>query len=105
MTTKPPFRNPSRPPTHPGEMLREDVIPATGLTVQAIAESLGVSRQSLHNVLAEKAAVSPELAVRLGKYFGNGPQIWMRMQAAVDLWKAQQKLADEISHISPLKAA
>lgn len=101
---KTPIRNPNHKPTHPGEVLREDVLPELGLSISAFAEAMGVSRQSLHKVVTEKAAVSPEMALRLGKLLGNGPQLWVRMQEAVDLWQAERKLAEEIAHIRPLVA-
>ena len=65
-------------PSHHGALLREDVLPALRLTVKAAAEKLGVSRLTLHAVLAEPAAVTPEMALRLGKFRGNGPGIWLR---------------------------
>jgi addiction module HigA family antidote len=74
-------------------------------TVNAVADKLGVARQTLHNILAEKSSISPEMALRLGKLFGNGPQIWLRMQQAVDLWKAEQKLAGKINKIPTLQTA
>jgi addiction module HigA family antidote len=98
-------RFPGRQPTHPGELLREDVLPALKIQRGAFAEYLGVSRQMLHSILTEKADVSPEMAVRLGKVLGNGPLVWLRMQEAVDLWKAQQKLADQIDKMPTLVAA
>jgi addiction module HigA family antidote len=91
-------------PSHPGEALREDVLPALGLTVVSAAEKLGVSRQMLHRVLAERAGVTPEMAVRLGKLCGDGPRIWLAMQQAHDLWQAQRDLADEIARIPTLRA-
>jgi addiction module HigA family antidote len=72
----------TRIPTHPGALLREDVLPALRMPVSAAAQALGVSRQMLHRVLAEKSPVTAEMAVRLGKFCGDGPDIWMRMQAA-----------------------
>ena len=72
-------------PTHPGEILREDVIPALGRSKTAIAAALGVSRHTLYKVLDERSPVTPQLAVRLGKLCGNGPEIWGRMQLAFDL--------------------
>jgi addiction module HigA family antidote len=86
-------------PAHPGAILREDVLPALGLTVAAAARQLRVSRQMLHAVLAEKAAVSPEMAVRLGKFCGNGAGFWLRLQAAYDLWHAERKLRGEVDKI------
>lgn len=89
-------------PTHPGETLREDVLPALGLTVTDAAAKLGVSRQALHNVLAEKASITPEMALRVGKLCGNGPGIWLRMQQARDLWLAERDLAEELAKIPTL---
>ena len=77
-------------PTHPGELLRKDVIPATGESKAAIARLLGISRQHLRSVLAEHKRVSPEVAVRLAKLFGNEPLFWIRMQGVYDAWHACQ---------------
>ena len=79
-------RDPSRCPTHPGELLREVVVPATGRTKTEIAALLGISRQHLYDILEERKPVSPAMAVRLGKLFGDGAGVWMRMQAAYDTW-------------------
>jgi addiction module HigA family antidote len=92
-------------PTHPGELLREDVLPALGLSVTEAANELRVSRQTLHRILAGTAAVSPDMAVRLGKFCGNGPGVWLRMQAAFDLWHAEQALQSEIKRIPTRHAA
>jgi addiction module HigA family antidote len=86
-------------PTHPGAILRKDVLPALGLTVTEAARELRVSRQALHALLAERAAVSPEMAVRLGTFCGNGPGLWSRMQAAYDLWHAERRLRAEVRTI------
>lgn len=88
-----------RPPTHPGAILREDVLPALNLSVSEAARQLRVTRQTLHRVLAETSGVSPEMAVRLGKFCGNGPGIWLRMQQAFDLWHAEQNLREELEKI------
>jgi len=85
-------RNPDRCPTHPGELLREDMIPATGKSVAEIAALLGISRQHLYDILAERKPVSPNVAVRLGKLFGDGAGIWTRMQAAYDTWHAEREV-------------
>lgn len=95
-------RDSKRCPTHPGELLREDVIPATGRSKIEIAELLGVSRQHLHEILAARKPVSPAVAVRLGKLFGNGPVLWMNMQTAYDLWQAAQAI--DVSAIPTLTA-
>ena len=96
-------RNPDRCPTHPGELLREDVIPATRKTKAEIARLLGISRQHLHGILAERKPVSAEVSVRLGKLFGNGAGLWIRMQAAYDEWQASR--AVDVSKIPTLIAA
>jgi addiction module HigA family antidote len=82
-------------PAHPGEILREDVLPALNHTVSEAARQLLISRQMLHSILAKRSAVSPEMAVRLARFFGNGAAFWLRMQAAHDLWHAERKLRDE----------
>ena len=80
--------NPDRCPTHPGELLREDQIPATGKSKSEIARMLGISRQHLHDVLAGRKPVSPEFAVRFAKLFGNSSLVRIRMQEAYDVWRA-----------------
>jgi len=95
-----PVRQPlKRQPTHPGEILREDVLPALRMNVSQAARELGVSRQLLHRILAGKAPVTPEMAVRLGKWAGNGPGLWLAMQQAFDVWHAEQALAEELKRI------
>jgi addiction module HigA family antidote len=93
---------PAWEPTHPGALLRDEVLPALRLSVTAAAEKLGVSRQALHNVLAGKAAVTPEMALRLGKLCGNGPDLWLRMQGARDLWHAERAVAPVLEGIPTL---
>ena len=92
-------------PIHPGEFLREDFLPDYGLTVSSLAAALGVSRQSVNELLLERRAVSPEMALRLSRLFGNSPEFWLNAQRAVDLWDASQEIADQIKKIRPLKAA
>ncbi|MCK4510052.1 MAG: HigA family addiction module antidote protein [Desulfuromonadales bacterium] len=94
-----------RKPTHPGEMLREDFITDYGLTVAGMAKELGVSRQSVNELLRERRAVSPEMALRLGRLFGNSPEFWLNAQRAVDLWVAAESVRDQIARIKPLNAA
>lgn len=91
-----------RCPTHPGALL-EDIIPATGKTKVEIANLLGISRQQLYDILREKKPVSPNIAVRLGKMFGDGAAVWLRMQAAYDAWHAEQEV--DVSGIPTLHAA
>jgi addiction module HigA family antidote len=97
-------RRPERVPTHPGAILREDVLPAIGEPVTTAANKLGVTRQHLHRILAEKAPVTPDMALRLGKFCGNGPELWLRMQQAYDLWHAERALRKEIEQIPTAKA-
>ena len=92
-------------PTHPGEMLREDFLPDYGLTVTSLAEALGVSRQTMNELLRERRAVSPEMALRLSRLFSNSPEFWLNAQRAVDLWDAAKTLKAQVKHIKPLKAA
>ena len=96
-------RNPDRCPTHPGELLREDLVPATGKSKTEVAQMLGISRQHLHDILAERKPVSPEVAVRLAKLFGNAPLLWIRMQGAHDAWHAAREV--DVSAVPTLVAA
>ena len=96
--------DPNREPTHPGALLREDVFPAIGEPVMSVAKKLGVTRQHLHRILAEKAPVTPGMAVRLGKFCGNGPGLWLRMQQAHDLWHAERALRKAVAKIPTVKA-
>ena len=103
MTEYPAVRNPNRCPTHPGELLRDDVIPATGKSKTEIASLLGISRQHLHDILEQRKPVSPAVAAKLGKLFGDGPGIWLRMQAAYDAWHAEREV--DVSNSTTIKAA
>lgn len=96
LTTRPVRR---RQPTHPGEILREDVLPALRLSVSEAARQLRVTRRTLHRILSGRSAVTPEMALRLGKFCGNGPDLWLRMQQSHDLWRAQQHLSAELDKI------
>ena len=97
--------NRARRPTHPGALLRNTVLPALKMSVIEAARDLGISRQMLHKILAEDAPISPEMAVRVGKFCGNGPELWLGMQQAVDLWDARQKLAAAVEKIPTPKVA
>lgn len=91
-----------RRPTHPGEMLREDFLPDFGLTVASLATAIGVSRQSVNELLRERRRVSPEMALRLSRLFGNSPEFWVNAQLAVDLWDAARSIETEMRQIKPL---
>ena len=94
-----------RRPTHPGEMLREDFLPDYDLTVSGLAEAIGVSRQSVNELLRERRAVSPEMALRLSRLFGNSPEFWLNAQRSVDLWEASNAIREDVRRIRPLSAA
>jgi addiction module HigA family antidote len=93
------------PPTHPGEMLREDFMPDYGLTTTSLADALGVSRQTINEVLREKRAITPVMALRLSRLFGNSPEFWLNAQHSRDLWESEQRFHDELRQIQPLTAA
>ncbi len=95
----------NRRPTHPGEMLREDFIPDYGLTVSGIAAAIGVSRQSVNELLRGRRALSPDMALRLARLFGNTPEFWLNAQRAVDLWDAAVANKRDVLRIKPLSAA
>jgi antitoxin HigA-1 len=98
-------RQRERPPIHPGEFLREDFLPDFGLTVSGLASALGVSRQTVNELLRERRAVSPEMALRLSRLFGNSPEFWLNLQRAVDLWEAEHAIKDDVRRIKPLRVA
>src|SRR5664279_786650 len=88
-----------RRPTHPGELFRDVVLPELKLSVSEAARQLGVSRQTLHAIMSGRSAVTAEMALRFGRFCGNGPGLWMRMQQAFDLWEAQNHLNGELDRI------
>jgi addiction module HigA family antidote len=96
-------RSAERCPTHPGAFLREIVLPAIRANKVEIAAALGISRQSLYDILAEKQPVTPAMAVRLGAVFGTSVASWLKMQVAYDLWYAEREI--DTSELRPLKEA
>ena len=95
------LRDPKRRPTHPGAILREDVLPAIDMTQTELAERLGVSRLSVSELLHEKRALSPEMAVRLAVLLNTSPESWLRMQEALDLWEVRQN-PQKLAVVKPL---
>jgi addiction module HigA family antidote len=93
------------PPVHPGEIIREDVLPAVGLSVTAAAKALGVSRQMVHDILAGRKPLSAVMCLKVARLFGSRPEFWMRLQAEYDLKKAAQnrKVMQRVAQIVPLK--
>lgn len=96
-----PVRDARRCPTHPGALLREVIIPSLDLTKTAVAQHLGISRQTLYDLLGEQQPVTAQMAVRLAKLVGNAPTFWANMQAAHDLWHAERDV--DVSRIPTLK--
>lgn len=96
-------RSKARRPTHPGAILRDDVLPELKLTQVEFADRLGVSRRTVSEILHERRPITPDMAVRLGKLLGNGPGLWLRMQQALDLWELERKPA-RYKHIQPVAA-
>lgn len=94
-----------RPPTHPGELLREEVLPALGVSVKRAAELMGVSRQSLHALLSERAPLTPFMCVRVGKLTGISPDLLMAMEMRLELWAAKRSWAEDVADIPTLVEA
>ena len=89
-------------PTHPGEMLREDFMPDYKLTASSLAAALGVSRQKVNELLRERRAVSPVMALRLSRLFGNSPEFWLNAQHARDLWDSEHQYQNDLNNIQRL---
>jgi len=92
-------------PTHPGEMLKEDFMPDFQLNATTMAKALGVSRQTINEILRERRAITPSMALRLSRLFGNSPEFWLNAQHSWDLWDSEQRFHEELSQIQPLSAA
>lgn len=99
------LRDPKRRPTHPGEILQQDVLPALGITQGEFARRLGVSRLTVSELLREKRAVSPDMALRLARLLNTTPESWLNMQQAVDLWELGRARTGRYARIKPVKAA
>ena len=95
-------KRPQRELTHPGAVLREDVIPEMGISVSEFARRIGVSRQMLHKILSETDSITANTALRIGKLVGNGPEIWLTMQQRYDLWHAERELKEQLDRIEPM---
>jgi antitoxin HigA-1 len=95
------------PPVHPGEVIREDILTSAGLSVSAAARALGVSRQMLHDILAERRPLSAVMCLKVARLFGGSPESWMRLQAAYDLKMAERNpnVMKRVTKIVPLKVA
>lgn len=93
------------PPTHPGEVLKEDFMPDYGLTATTLAEALKLSRQTISEILRERRSITPIMALRLARLFGNSPEFWLKAQNARDIWESERNFNDELKQIKPLDAA
>ncbi|MGA2435027.1 MAG: HigA family addiction module antitoxin [Bryobacteraceae bacterium] len=95
------------PLVHPGEIIKEDILPSAGLSVTAAAKALGVSRQMLHDILAERKPLSAVMCLKVARLFGGSPEVWMRLQAAYDLKKAEhnKSVMERVARIVPVKPA
>jgi addiction module HigA family antidote len=95
------------PPVHPGEIIREDILPSARLSVTAAAKALRVSRQMLHGILAGRTPMSASMCLKVARLFGGSPEVWMRLQAAYDLKRSAQnkKVMARIARIVPVKTA
>lgn len=94
-----------RRPTHPGEILREDVLPETGLSQGEFARLLGVSRRTVNEILQEKRPVTVDTAHRLARALNTSPDVWLGLQQDVDLWDTLEANKEVYRRIKPLKAA
>lgn len=92
----------SRKPTHPGEMLREEFMPDYNLSVANLATRLGVSRQSVNELVHERRALSTEMALRLSRLFGNTAAFWLNLQRDADIWNAMDACETDLSEITPI---
>ena len=93
-----------RPPSHPGEVVA-DVLTTLRVSIRHAAGALHVAPMTLSNVVTGKASVTPEMALRLGRLFGNGAELWLNMQRDYDLWHAGQEMRDELAAIKPIEHA
>jgi addiction module HigA family antidote len=94
---------PRRRPTHPGELLREETLPAAGLTQSELAPRLGVSRRTVSELLHERRPVTPDMAHRLARVFNTTPEFWLRLQQAVDIWDALEANQREYDQLKPIR--
>lgn len=97
------LRDPKRRPTHPGAVLREDVLPGLGMTQEAFADVIGVHRVTLSALLRERRGLTVEMAARIAKALGHSAESWLRMQEAVDLWELRQQ-PQRLAAVRPIKA-
>jgi addiction module HigA family antidote len=96
------MKNKTRRPTHPGELLREETLPAAKLSQSELAARLGVSRRTVNDLVHERRSVNPDLAHRLARIFATTPEFWLRLQEAVDVWETLQANRDKYDRLKPI---
>jgi addiction module HigA family antidote len=97
------MRSKTRRPTHPGELLREETLPAAGLSQSELAGRLGISRRTVNDLVHERRSINPDLAHRLARVFNTTPEFWLRLQEAVDVWETLQVNGDKYDRLKPLR--
>lgn len=95
----------TRKPTHPGELVREDLLPETGITQGQLAKIMGVSRRTISEIIHERRKITPDIAFRLARVFNSTPEMWLNMQQSVDLWEADRDHGREYERIRPIEEA
>src|SRR5262245_46051219 len=98
-----PKRRKKLPPTHPGELLREEIMPAAKLTQEKLAKLLGVSRRTVNEIATERRSVTADMAHRLSRLFNTTPEFWLGLQQDVDLWRAERRSAGQYAQIKPIR--
>ena len=93
------LRAANRKPTHPGAILREDILPSLGITQTELAEKLGVSRRTISQIIHEHRPMTPDMAIRLAQFLGTTPESWLNMQQALDVWELKRKNARSYGQI------
>jgi addiction module HigA family antidote len=96
---------PTRKPTHPGKLIREDLLPETGLSQTQLAKLMGVSRRTVSEIVHERRRITADTAFRLAKVFNSTPDMWLNMQKAVDLWETRKVYGHEYEKIRPVQEA
>ena len=94
-----------RKPTHPGELIRMDLLPETGISQTSLASLMGVSRRTVSEIIHERRKVTPDIAFRLARVFNSTPEMWLNMQQAVDLWETRQNHGSDYDKIHPIQDA
>ena len=93
------------PPVHPGQIMKQDILPSAGLSVTSAAKALGVSRQMLHDILAERKPLSAVMCLKVSRLFGSTPEFWMRLQAAYDLKTVEREIGRRLRGVRRLAHA